>query len=218
MSNVIIGILGGMGPQATVDLYQKIIDATPASIDQEHIHVIIDSYPQIPDRTKALMNNGKDSFPFLLESLKRLEKAGVTHIAIPCNTAHAYIPNLREHTDVEIVSMIESTATFIRDHYPNIRNVGLLATTGTIKLGLYEKEFAAMGFTTIVPSDREQETLVMEAIYGVQGIKAGFLDQSNTELLTQATTSLIHRDAEVIVGGCTEIPLVLNQNTCAKPF
>src|SRR5689334_5237573 len=91
-----IGILGGMGPQATIDLYQKIVDSTPANVDQDHIHVVIDSNPQIPDRTGYLLGKNENPIAAMLEGLKTLEKANVDFVLIPCNTAHVFVPYLQE--------------------------------------------------------------------------------------------------------------------------
>ena len=215
---MLMGIRSGMGSQATIDLYQKIVNQTPAREDQEHIHVIIDSYPQIPDRTQALLYDGEDPLPYLLDSLKRLELIGVTHVILPCNTAHAYIPQLQEQSVVTFINMQHETANYIKRHYPLVKTVGLLATTGTVKIGLYQDACSQVGLKVICPNQDDQETFVMRAIYGQKGIKAGYLDQNNKDLLYKAAVSLIQQGAELIIGGCTEIPLVINKDDLDVPF
>ena len=108
-----IGILGGMGPAATVDLYRKIISYTPAECDQDHIRIIIDSNPQIPDRTDALNNGGADPLPFMLDSARKLKNAQVDFIVIPCNTAHIFVPHLLDELNIAILSMIEVCVDYV---------------------------------------------------------------------------------------------------------
>jgi len=133
----IIGILGGMGPQATVDLYNEIIRQTPIKEEQDHLPIIIFSNPKVPDRTKALIAGGEDPLPHLIYSARVLEKAGADFIIIPCNTAHHYLPQMQKAVSIPILNMIAETADFIKQRYPQKKRVGLLATTGTIKVGIY---------------------------------------------------------------------------------
>ncbi|HET7037665.1 MAG TPA: amino acid racemase, partial [Thermomicrobiaceae bacterium] len=109
----VIGILGGMGPLATADLYRKIIEVTPARTDQEHLHVIIDADPSIPERTTALLHGGEDPTPKLIAGARRLAAAGVDFIIVPCNTAHAFLPRVEAAVDVPFISMIEETARHV---------------------------------------------------------------------------------------------------------
>ncbi|MEM7134470.1 MAG: amino acid racemase [Chloroflexota bacterium] len=214
----IIGIIGGMGPQATIDLYQQIVNLTPASVDQEHLHMLIDSYPQIPDRTEALLNGGEDPLPYLAESANRLQAAGANCLIIPCNTAHAFVYALQQTTSIPILNMIDETARYITDQYPRTSQAGLLATSGTVEIGLYQKALQNFQIDTVTPNLEEQSNLVMEAIYGEAGIKAGCLGEHPTLLLKQAAQMLIEQGATVIIGGCTEIPLVLDEDSLPVPF
>ena len=132
----IIGILGGMGPLATADLYTKIIRATPATRDQEHLHVIIDADPTVPDRSAFLRGLGPDPMPKLTAGAERLERIGAAFIAIPCNTAHAFLPALRGRVGIPILDMVAETAVRVRRDHPSARRVGILATQGTIESGL----------------------------------------------------------------------------------
>jgi aspartate racemase len=213
-----VGIIGGMGPQATIDLYQKIVQATPAESDQDHLHVIIDSFPQIPDRTKALLYDGEDPSPYLIASAKRLINAGAECIVIPCNTCHAFLPYIEDKIDVPILNMIKATSNFISTEYSEVCKIGLLATSGTIRTGLYQNIFKENNQQILTPNARTQEKLVMNAIYGKDGIKAGNLSEEPRKLLVSAAEELILKGAQVIVGGCTEIPLVLFSNHLTIPF
>ncbi|MDD5728255.1 MAG: amino acid racemase [Victivallales bacterium] len=217
-NKMIIGILGGMGPAATVDLYKKIISCTPAAKDQEHIRVIIDSHPQIPDRTAALKHEGPDPLPYLLDSALKLEQAGVDFIIIPCNTAHAFIPRFAGKVKIPVLNMISICAEHVNTRYPGIRRVGLLATAGTIKSGIYRDEFQKKGITVITPAEDSQENLVMEAIYGANGIKSGNTVGRPHELLLQAAQQLTVLGAQGIIMACTEIPLALHEGDITVPL
>ena len=135
MAEKVIGVLGGMGPEATLSLYEEIIRATPASKDQEHIRVIIDSNPKVPDRTAAIIGNGESPVPEMVKSGKALERAGADFIIIPCISAHFFLEELREKLNLPIISAFEATADQIVGEHPEIKTVGLLATTGTIQAG-----------------------------------------------------------------------------------
>lgn len=213
----IIGILGGMGPQATIDLYQKIVNNTPAPIDQDHLHVVINAFPQIPDRTAALISNGPDPLPLMIEGIRQLETANVTVAGIPCNTAHAFIPKLQPHTTIKLINMIEETARQCSNHTPHIQTVGLLATTGTCKLGMYHKALENFGIKTLTPSEETQTSHVMEAIYGKKGVKAGYIDAHNRGLMQEVSKELIEKGARLIIAGCTELPLILQNGDIDVP-
>jgi len=132
---------------------------------------------------------------------------------MPCNTAHAFFEEVQSRIDTPMVSMIHAVAGHIQKKYPDISRVGILATTGTIKSGIYGRVLKESGFELMHIDGRQQDTLIMEAIYGNKGIKAGFTEEPR-KLLEQAAGILCERGAEVIIMGCTEIPLVL-KHTCA---
>ena len=207
-----IGILGGMGPQATVDLYNEIIRQTPIKEEQDHLPIIIFSNPKIPDRTKALIAGGEDPLPLLTYSAQVLEKAGADFIIIPCNSAHHYLPQIRKAVSIPILNMIAETADFIRQHFPQEKRVGLLATTGAIKVGIYSTTFKKRGLEMIHPEEATQQSLVMRAIYDIKAKKP--LTPAKRRL-KQAADELISKGCSLIVMGCTEVPLGLNQKDVA---
>jgi aspartate racemase len=210
-----IGILGGMGPLATADLYQKIIAATPARRDQDHYHVIIDSDPAIPDRTAALNGSGPDALPGLVVSAQRLVAAGADFIVIPCNTAHAFLPRLRPHVSVPIIDMIAATAETVRAEFPQARRIGILAYQGTIATGLYHDALRVRGLEPLSPPADEQRRLVDGAI---EAVKAGDTRPEVGGWLAQAGQALITRGAEVLLAACTEIPIVLPPSMVSVPL
>jgi len=134
-----LGIIGGMGPAATLDLFSKILKATPAKKDQDHIHIIIDNFPQIPDRTAFLLGKRENPLPYLLKSVRTLEKANVDVLCMPCNTAHYFVEDIRKATPLPFISIVESTLNEIKSSFENSKNIGLLATDGTIIGRVYHK-------------------------------------------------------------------------------
>lgn len=163
-----IGIIGGMGPLATCDLFRKIIDITDAACDQEHIRVCIDNNTEIPDRTAAIISSGASPVEQMVRSAKGLRDMGSDVLIMPCNTAHFFYKSVAETVDVPFLNMIEETAAVIRRK--GISRVGLLATDGTIQSGVYEKVFEQTGIDTVKPSAGNQKA-VMGLIY--DGVKAG---------------------------------------------
>ena len=204
----VIGILGGMGPEATAALFLKIIRATPALKDQDHFRIIIDNNPKIPSRIQAILGEGESPLEQLRETLHTLERAGAEVIAIPCNSAHYYYNELQASTNAPIINMISETAAYTHNNFPSIKKTGLLATTGTIKAGIYHQAMTKPEIIT--PDDNEQE-IVMNAIYGKQGIKAGYTQGKPRDDILEVAKVLINRGAEAIIAGCTEVSLVLTQ-------
>ena len=206
-----VGILGGMGPEATVELFRHILSLTSAKRDQDHLHVLIDSNPKIPDRTAAILRKGESPVLALTAAAQNLERAGADFIAMPCNTAHYWLRELRESVSIPIIDMIGETAVRVASHSPSLHKVGLLATAGTLRSGLYQHAFASKGIEILAPSD-EQESIVMGAIHG---IKAGSHDV-RSQLITVAR-DLIDQEAQGIIPGCTELSLVVPTDSLSVP-
>lgn len=201
----IIGILGGMGPEATADLFKRMIRATPAEKDQDHLRVIIDSNPKIPDRTAAIIGGGPSPLPGMTRTAKNLEKAGADLIVIPCNTAHYYYEELKRSVGIPILNMVELTAQIIREKFPKVKRVGLIGTTGTVRAGIYNRALEKSGVEVIYPPEKLQDK-VMEAIYS--DIKAGRILEGK-EIIAKVACQLIEEGAEIIICGCTEVSSVL---------
>lgn len=210
-----IGILGGMGPEATADLYLKIIRSTPVSRDQDHFRVIIDSNPAIPDRTAAIFGQGEDPVPALRETARNLELAGADFLVMPCNTAHYFHRQIQEAIRIPLLHMMRETVEYTVRKWPEIKRVGLLATDGTLRTGLYHQALADRGREVIVPSPSDQ-ALVMQAIYGGEGIKAG-QHEAPRRLMLGVARALLTAGAQAVVAGCTEVPLVLHEGDLPAP-
>ncbi len=206
-----IGILGGMGPEATIELFHRILSLTPAGRDQDYLHVLIDSNPKIPDRTAAIIGEGESPLPALIAAAQNLERAGADFIAIPCNTAHYWLHELREEVSIPIIDMIGETASRIADQQPALHKIGLLATTGTLQSGLYQRAFAEGNIDLIVPSE-EQDAVIMSAIHA---IKAG--DHSVKSAVIEVAQELMACGAQGIIPGCTELSLVVPADSLSVP-
>lgn len=211
-----VGVVGGVGPAATVDFMAKLVRNTPAACDQDHIRIMVEQNPQIPDRTAALLDQGADPTLALYAACKTLEDGGADLIAIPCNTAHAFVERIQPSLGVPIVNMLTCTADYLRETFPGLREIGLLATTGTLASRLYEQSLEAQGFVQIAPSEPAQARL-MNAIYGPKGAKAGYTSGECTDDLAAAINDLVAQGVQVIVLGCTELPLLLRDATLACP-
>lgn len=207
MNDKLIGILGGMGPEATAECYLKIIRATNAQKDQDHYRVIIDSNAKIPDRTEAISGRGESPVPEMLHAAKNLEKLDVDVACIPCMTAHYFIDEIQKSVSYPLLNAFLELKKFIQNHYPNVKKIGVLATTGTLETGLFQKYLDDM--EVIHPTPYTQNDKVMKAIYGENGIKSGNTDGEPLQLLKEASQELLDNGAELIISGCTEIGLVL---------
>ncbi len=199
-----VGIIGGMGPEATVDLFMKIIKNTNAKRDQEHIPIVIDSYPQIPDRSAYIFGRGESPLPYLLESMKRLERASVDCLCIACNTAHYFIDELIREAKVPFINMIETVLEKIVNE-GNCRKIGLMATDGTVKARIYHKTFEKAGLKLHDFEDGIQRG-IMESIYM---LKAGEHEKAK-DTFQNAIEAIKAESYDCLIAGCTEVPVLLS--------
>lgn len=202
MNEDILGVLGGMGPEATVDFMSEVIDSTPVDKDQDHIEMVVVNDPKVPDRTKAILEEGEDPVPRLKRNAERLERMGANYISVPCNTFHYFYNEINDSVSIPIISMIEETGSFLQNK--GFDKVGLLATRGTIKTRIYHDELEPRGIEIITTKNQEKE---MKITYG---IKAG-KKEDPTRLVKEVSSELLDDGAEIIVAGCTELPLVLKE-------
>lgn len=201
MKNRLIGIVGGMGHLAGLDLAAKVVQVWAEQSSESAAYLLI-SDGNIPDRTAALLWNGADFVPAVVDELKRLHRAGADLAAIACNTAHARIDVIRQQSPIPVLDMIELTCAHIAATVPRRLPIGVLATRATIELDLYGAKLAAAGYT-VVHADSATTELAHCGILEVKrhGAEAG------TRSLARARSRLIDAGAKVIIMGCTEIPL-----------
>jgi aspartate racemase len=204
-----IGVVGGVGPLATVDFMEKVVTLTEAQRDQDHIKMIVEQNPQIPDRTEHLLHQGTDPTIALFATCKKLEAAEADLIAIPCNTAHAFVERIQSHLRIPVLNMLDEAMAQIAGRYAG-QLVGLLATSGTVESGVYAEAASRAGVQIMLP-DADHQALVMESIYGAEGVKAGFIEGKCRADLRAAIDHLAQRGAGVILLGCTELPLLFPQ-------
>lgn len=212
----LLGVLGGMGPLATIDFLQKLLAATPAAMDQDHVPVLTSSIPQVPDRTAAFRGEGDSPLPAMIESGKRLVGAGASLIVVPCNTAHLWFEPLRAALNVPMIHLVDAALEDAAMLVGPAGRLGLLATDATISSGLYVNRRPPGGTSMqwLLPTAGEMVELVMP---GIQAVKAG--DQAlGGKLLARAAAALGKRGARAVVLGCTEIPVVLSSSNASLPI
>ena len=217
----VIGILGGMGPHAGLDLHRKVLDQVQAEKDQEYPSVVHVSFSaQIADRTGFLSGNTRcDPAEGMMDSARRLAMAGARVIGMPCNTAHH--PRFYERVarclheidrEIRFLNMPEETAHHLKDHYPGLR-AGLLATNGTWQSGIYDQALDDLGLSLVLPDEAVQYEQVHRSIYDPGfGIKCqpDPVHEKARDLLRSAIDHLVDKGAEVILLACTELPLAMD--------
>lgn len=212
-----IGILGGMGPEATAYFFDLVVKNTRAAADQGHVPVVMYSRPSVPDRTAAILRGGPSPLPHLVRGVKALHRAGADFAVMPCVTAHYFHSAVAARSPIPVVHLLEETVAYVRKRHPRIRRIGLLASAGTVVSRIFHDSFEAAGIEVLVPPPREQKR-VMEAIYGKKGIKAGFTTGPPRKAVLDVAAGLIHAGARGIVAGCTELPLVLGKDDLPVPL
>lgn len=196
----IVGVIGGMGPLATVDLYRKIVEHTLADCDQAHVRTIIDSNTNIPDRTAALLSGGESPVRELQSSARLLERAGAQVLVMPCHTAHCFYGEVQAAVQVPVLNMIQLTVHELKRR--GVARAGLLATDGAVQSGIYQRHFEGSGIELLLP-DPEGQAALMDMIYS--GVKAGRSDY-DTQAVRTALDRLIDAGAQTLILGCTELP------------
>lgn len=201
-----IGMIGGMGPLATADLFRKIVLMTDAGCDNDHIRIFVDNNTNIPDRTAAILRGGKDPLQDMTDSIRALERCGADCLVMPCNTAHYFLPRLKERTDLPFLSMLEVTAKACAARYPG-KTAAILGTRGTLQTGIYADALRAEHVPYVLPDEIQKDAL-MDAIYGVKG----GVDLETVRAPIEALISEMQaRGADYFILGCTELPIVAQE-------
>lgn len=199
----ILGVLGGMGPLASAHFMLRLTLLTPAEREQDHVPAVLWSDPRVPDRIAARRGTGPDPLPWLLHGLHGLAAAGCGAVAIPCNTAHAWVDGMRAGSPLPILHIVEAAAADLRRQGIGPGTIGVMGTVPTLALRLYQDRLEAQGWPCLQPDASEMEGLVLPAIAAV---KAGRVAEAY-EPLAAVVGRLRNRGAQAVVLGCTEIPL-----------
>jgi aspartate racemase len=198
----IVGILGGMGPEATVDLMQRIIRLTPALDDADHIRCIVDNNPKVPSRIKAIIEgDGEDPGPCMADMGRRLETWGADFLAIACNTAHYYYDAVQQAVSIPVINLIDLVADHVNDNFPNQRKIGILASPAVSMTGLYTQRFSRLGIEDVWPEPDHQASLLSI----IRAIKKGNTGSNVRDDYKRVCQNLMQRGAEIALIACTEL-------------
>jgi aspartate racemase len=198
-----LGVIGGMGPLATADFFRKLIDATPADTDEQHIPVLIHSVPQVPSRPAAILRGGPSPLPALLAARDRLLAAGATMLAMPCNTAHYWYEDLVAGCSVPFIHIVDAVA----ERLPvGARALGIVATRATLQTRVFHERLAARGIALTAPDDSTYDRAVQPAI---DAVKRGAPAEGG-RLLEPVVSALLAHDGAAVVLACTELPIALD--------
>ncbi|MDG4882090.1 amino acid racemase [Mesorhizobium sp. WSM4884] len=201
----IVGVLGGMGPAATIELMRRVMEATPAADDADHIHLLVDQNPKVPSRIDALIDGiGPSPLDELVRMAKGLESAGATMLAIACNTAHGYAADIASAVRIPLLDMVTLTAGAVARRPLSRRRIGMLASTAVLQLGLYERAFEAFGIETRYPDDQAEIMAIIKAVKK-EGATAGL--RSRFDVVARR---LIAGDVDFLVIACTELSLLVD--------
>ena len=205
MKEKTVGIIGGMGPEATIDLMARVIKATPAIDDIDHIHLVVDNNPKVPSRIKALIEKtGESPLPCLQEMALKLANWGVDLLAIPCNTAHYYYKDIQKVVNIPLLNMIELSHGVITTQNPELKAVGILASTAVLDLRLYEKRFAESDVKVLRPPDALQDGIMA----AIRKIKTSSYGKEVVSALQAAVDYLIANGVGALLLACTELSII----------
>jgi len=203
----IVGILGGMGPAATVEFMYRIVQKTPAHDDSDHIHMLVDNNPQVPSRIKAIIEGTGDSpLPELQRMAKGLETGGADFLVMPCNTAHHYHADIAATVAIPFLSIVDVTVRYVRDYYPEAKRIGFLASPAVRQTGVFDQAFKNNDLTIIYPdADGSAELLIV-----IREIKEGSTGPAQVEAFHQVANKLAS-NADLALIACTELSMLARQ-------
>lgn len=204
MSDKLLGILGGLGPLATVYFMDLIVKMTQAKKDQDHISMIVLNHAAIPDRTEFILDNTKPNpLPMMVDDAKKLQAAGADYVVMPCNTAHFFYEQIQKNIDIPMLNIIEETVRYATEHNRNVKKLGILATKGTISAGAYQNMCEKFGIDWAVPSLNDEQSL-MNIIYNQ--VKAG--KKVNIDEFLRIVENMKADGCDAVVLGCTELSVI----------
>lgn len=204
MKEKVLGVLGGVGPLATIYFTDLIVKMTEAQTDQDHISMVILNHPSIPDRTAYILDNTKPNpVPVMAQDAKRLEENGCDYIVIPCNTAHYFYDEIQKNVSVPIINILEETVKYCQKTVPDLKKIGVLATEGTIQSRAYQNIIEKHGLECVVPNSEDQASL-MNIIY--HQVKAG--REVDIYEFQRIIGEMKKRGSDAVILGCTELSII----------
>ncbi len=209
MNEMIVGVLGGMGPESTAELLVRITRSTPAAVEQDYLRVICDSNPKIPNRTDSLLSGETGPIiEVMAQTALNLEQAGAGIIGIPCNTAHAFLADVRAAVSIPVLDMIGEAATRALEIFGEGTIVGLVATDGTLRTRLYHDALEGVGLVAMSPSGPGIQFAVMDAL---ESVKLHGPTEDAYGALGAAVRDLTSNGATAVIAACTEVSLVFER-------
>ena len=204
----LVGIIGGMGPEATVDFMLQILQVTPATTDQDHVRMVVENNPRIPSRQAAMRGEGESPGPAIAAIAARLEAMGAEFLVMPCNLAHAWQGDIEAAIDIPFISIVDESVRSALQRSGDDSAIGLMTTPGCFTAGLYQQALAEAGRPVITQTPEE----LAEAMSLVEQIKSGNQSQEIASGLLALANKLVDRGAKVLIAACTEFPLVLDES------
>ncbi len=208
----LVGVIGGMGPDATIDFMSKVLEFTPAESDQHHVRMLVDQNPRTPSRQQALKGEGESPAAVLAHAAARLQQAGVDFLVMPCNTAHAWQDAIAAAVTIPFISIIDESVSQAVGGADGA--IGLLTTPGCFAANLYQDAIGMTGREVIVQTQAELD----ESMRLIDRIKAGDKSAEIADALGKLAEQLIDRGATAVIAACTELPLVLDQSMISVPL
>ena len=209
----IAGVMGGMGPDATVDFMARVVAMTSSGRDQDHVHLIVDQDPTVPNRRDAIAGRVDGVSEHLGRMAKRLEDAGADFLVMVCNTAHVFLDDVHRVTTIPFFSIIDESIAAVEKCRPGAKRIGIMATDGCLDTGIYQQAVEASGREALVPDAAGRAELMAL----IDAIKAGNQGADIARRMEAVAQQLVEQGAEAIIGGCTEIPLVFEGEGFAVP-
>ena len=201
----VVGVIGGMGPDATVDLMKRVICATPAKDDADHIHLLVDNNPKVPSRIAALVEgHGESPAPVLVQMAQNLERAGADLLAIPCNTAHAYLDHIRGAVAIPVLDMIQMTADRLTELSSQPETVGVIASSAVLKAELYGKALKARGLDVVLPTVADQDAVMTL----IKKVKSRQVSMEDHQRFGDIANCLVEDGAQAIAVACTDLSVM----------
>jgi aspartate racemase len=209
----IAGVMGGMGPDATVDFMAKVVALTDSGRDQDHVHMIVDQDPSVPNRQVAIREGTSGVTEALGAMAKRLEDAGADFLVLVCNTAHVFLDGVHAQTSIPFIHLIDESVKEIDRVCPDAKVVGVMATDGCLATNIYQEAITASGRESLEPEGED----LTELMRLITEIKSGNKGEDIADAMRALAEVMVEKGADVLISGCTEIPIVFEGENCSVP-